>query len=198
MVGAPVWAMGGRKRKAETEEGQVRSGQQSRIGDLVTLVVVETLKRQHMHAVSRRSCGALETSRTTSVLGYCIHTIQCTSWRDNKMSTLMVLLTPFTCYPFTPFDSYRYPYIRLFPGLEPCAVQQLLCSMHHSLTPLPPTIALVSPREPHWRALLVSVVLRMYRRHARTSQRLSSANTLSTNPALEHYQLNDCCLSTAF
>lgn len=91
MVGAPVWAMGGRKRKAETEEGQVRSGQQSRIGDLVTLVVVETLKRQHMHAVSRRSCGALETSRTTSVLGYCIHTIQCTSWRDNKMSTLMAL-----------------------------------------------------------------------------------------------------------
>lgn len=78
----------------------------------------------------------------------------------------------------TPFDSYRHPYIRLFPGLEPCAVQQLLCSMHHSLTPLPPTIALVSPREPHWRALLVSVVLRMYRRHARTSQRLSSANTL--------------------
>lgn len=78
----------------------------------------------------------------------------------------------------TPFDSYPYPYIRLFPGLEPCAVQQLLCSMHHSRTPLPPTIALVSPREPHWRALLVSVVLRMYRRHARTSQRLSSANTL--------------------
>lgn len=70
----------------------------------------------------------------------------------------------------TPFYSYRHPYIRLFPGLEPCAVQQLLCSMHHLLTPLPPTIALVSPREPHWRALLVSVVLRMYRRHARTSQ----------------------------
>lgn len=98
----------------------------------------------------------------------------------------------------TPFYSYRHPYIRLFPGLEPCAVQQLLCSMHHLLTPLPPTIALVSPREPHWRALLVSVVLRMYRRHARTSQRLSSANTLSTNPALEHYQLHKSCLSTAF
>lgn len=91
MVGAPVWAMGGKEEKGGDggRSGQVRSGQQSRIGDLVTLVVVETLKRQHMHAVSRRSCGALETSRTTSVLGYCIHTIQSTSWRDNKMSTIM-------------------------------------------------------------------------------------------------------------
>lgn len=206
MVGAPVWAMGGRKRKAETEEGQVRSGQQSRIGDLVTLVVVETLKRQHMHAVSRRSCGALETSRTTSVLGYCIHTIQSTLPLGETTRCLPLWpkrRLPSDYYSFylpslTPFDSYRHPYIRLFPGLEPCAVQQLLCSMHHLLTPLLPTIALVSPREPHWRALLVSVVLRMYRRHARTSQRLSSANTLSTNPALEHYQLNNCCLSTAF
>lgn len=113
---------------------------------------------------------------------------------------LFLLAIPYSFYlpSLTPFDSYRHPYIRLFPVLEPCAVQQLLCSMHHSLTPLPPTIALVSPREPHWRALLVSVVLRMYRRHARTSQRLSSANTLSTNPALEHYQLHNCCLSTAF
>lgn len=108
---------GGKEEKGGDggRSGQVRSGQQSRIGDLVTLVVVETLKRQHMHAVSRRSCGALETSRTTSVLGYCIHTIQSTSWRDNKMSRYHYgrsvdyhqTITPFTCHPLlllTPID----------------------------------------------------------------------------------------------
>lgn len=171
---------GGRKRKAETEEGQVRSGQQSRIGDLVTLVVVETLKRQQAaYACSEQTQLWSSRDKSNYLRTWLLYTHYTEYLLARQQDVYPYGITDsFYLLSLTPFDSYRHPYIRLFPGLEPCAVQQLLCSIHHSRTPLPPTIALVSPREPHWRALLVSVVLRMYRRHARTSQRLSSASTL--------------------